>query len=242
MVSMAGTRGPGWALHPWSAITTEGTLVDASHPLDWAALAADRRARLAAALPILCEALADADGYGPDAWQFAVTLGELTAAGLRATDLRWLTDRGLVGHAEELARRVGKRRFAPSVGLSVTARSCFVLTAAGRLFCDAAPATRTVEASGTDRPHWDIPRRELTWRGVVVKRFRTPADCQELILAAFQEEEWPPRIDDPLGRGGGQQSPQQRLQDTVRALNRHQLAARVRFARDGTGQGVRWAA
>jgi hypothetical protein len=32
----------------------------------------------------------------------------------------------------------------------------------------------------------------------VVKEFKLPAPNQETILTAFQEEGWPPRIDDPL--------------------------------------------
>lgn len=214
--------------------------MDTSHPLNWATLSADRRARLTAALPLLQEALADA---GPDPWPFAVTAAELTAAGLRVTDLRWLTDRGLVVHAEELTHRAGRRRFAPDAGLAVTARSCFVLTAAGRRFCEGAPAAQVLAELGvTDRPCWDGRVRELTWRGRLVKRFRTPADCQEAILSAFQEEGWPPRIDDPLGRGVGRQAPRLRLRDAVRALNARQRDVRVRFAQDGTGEGVRWAA
>jgi hypothetical protein len=168
----------------------------------------------------------------------------LTAAGLRVTDLRWLTDRGLVGHAEELVRRAGRRRFTSGVGLSVSARSCFVLTAAGLQFCEDAPAAPLIEESGTadHRPCWDGLRRELTWRGQLVKRFRTPAYCQELILAAFQEEGWPFRIDDPLRHRGGRQPPRLRLRDSVRWLNRNQRQARVRFGQDGTGEGVCWAA
>jgi len=54
----------------------------------------------------------------------------------------------------------------------------------------------------------------------------------------FQEEDWPGRIDDPLCPN--RTDPQQRLHDTVRALNRHQLHKRIRFSRDGTGEGVVW--
>jgi hypothetical protein len=89
------------------------------------------------------------------------------------------------------------------------------------------------------RPVWDARRRELRWDGKLVKRFRTPASCQECILAAFEEDGWPPQIDDPLPPGGTQ-TPQDRLHDAVRALNGHQLDARIHFFRDGTGQGICW--
>lgn len=217
--------------------------MNAPHHPDWSVLSTDRRDRLTAALPLLLAAAEDGRGAGRAAWQFAVTAAELLDAGLRVIDLRWLVDRRLIDHAQEQSRS-GGRRFRPDAGLAVSGRSCFLPTAAGLRFWDARPGQSAVPPGpgGSGQPHWDGRVRELTWRGLLVKRFRTPARCQELILAAFQEEEWPPRIDDPLGPGGGRQPPEERLHEAVRGLNRSQLAARVRFARDGTGQGVRWAA
>ncbi|MGA2254440.1 MAG: hypothetical protein ABSG53_07255, partial [Thermoguttaceae bacterium] len=62
---------------------------------------------------------------------------------------------------------------------------------------------------------------------------------QEAILAAFQEERWPWRIDDPLRRRGDLDS-KVRLNNTVKALNRHRLAMVIWFSCDGSGRGVVW--
>ena len=89
------------------------------------------------------------------------------------------------------------------------------------------------------RPHWDRDRQELLVGSIVVKRFRVPAVSQEAILAAFEEDAWPPRIDDPLPPRRDQ-SPKRRLQETIKSLNRNQKHPLVRFQGDGTAQGVLW--
>ena len=47
-------------------------------------------------------------------------------------------------------------------------------------------------------PTWDRDRQELRRGEYVVKQFKVPSPNQETILAAFEEEHRPPRIDDPL--------------------------------------------
>jgi hypothetical protein len=74
-----------------------------------------------------------------------------------------------------------------------------------------------------------------------VKWYRAPAASQETILAAFQEDGWPGRIDDPLPWVDGL-GPQERLHEAVKGLNRGQLARLLEFRRDGTGEGVTWLA
>jgi hypothetical protein len=88
------------------------------------------------------------------------------------------------------------------------------------------------------KPHWDTDRGELCYRGVVVKKFRQPAPNARTVLSAFQEQGWPPRIDDPLPQGRGSVVPRQRLADTLRILNSN--LAGLSFALDGTGEGVIW--
>jgi hypothetical protein len=66
-----------------------------------------------------------------------------------------------------------------------------------------------------------------------------PAPAQELILAAFQEEGWPPAIDDPLPSQFNQ-DPKRRLHYTVRNLNRGQKPIRIRFFINGNGETIRW--
>ena len=56
---------------------------------------------------------------------------------------------------------------------------------------------------------------------MIVKEFKVPAANQEAILAAFQEEGWVPRIDDPLAPQLNQDS-KRWLHDTINSLNRNQ--------------------
>ena len=62
---------------------------------------------------------------------------------------------------------------------------------------------------------------------------------QVLILAAFEEEGWPDRIDDPLPPLRDI-NPKCRLHDTIKWLNRNQEIRLLQFSGDGKGQGVRW--
>ena len=89
------------------------------------------------------------------------------------------------------------------------------------------------------RPAWDKARRILVFAGAVIKRFNWPARNQELILTAFEEMGWPERIDDPLPITDGI-SQKDRLHDTIKCLNRKRLVKSIRFAGDGSGQGICW--
>src|SRR5262249_6229217 len=153
---------------------------------------------LAAGLPLLQEASEDARESGYDPWEFALTGRALLAAGLNENDLRWLVSRGLVDHAAEEGRAApGRRAFRPAPDLSIGEWSCFVLTAGGARFIAEGLRAGGLGHGPSARPRWDAGARELTWQGGLVKRFQNPARCQELILAAFEEEGWPVRIDDP---------------------------------------------
>ncbi|MFO0820863.1 MAG: hypothetical protein U1A77_23145 [Pirellulales bacterium] len=88
-------------------------------------------------------------------------------------------------------------------------------------------------------PHWDGDRHELRVGGELVKRFKGAAANQESILAAFEEEGWPPRIDDPLPPQVEQDS-KRRLNDTIKCLNKNQRQKLICFHGDGTGEGVLW--
>ncbi|MEO1527627.1 MAG: hypothetical protein AAFX06_19530 [Planctomycetota bacterium] len=94
-------------------------------------------------------------------------------------------------------------------------------------------------ASLRTMPVWDPDKRELRLRDDVVKRFRQPSRNQELVLAAFQEDGWPSRIDDPLPMEIDR-DPKERLQATIKSLNRHQIEKQIRFSGDGTGQAILW--
>jgi len=90
-------------------------------------------------------------------------------------------------------------------------------------------------------PIWDRERQELRLGGILVKQFKVPAPNQEIILSTFQDDGWPPRIDDPLPPQHNQDS-KRRLHDTINALNRNQKQSLLRFLGDGSGEGIRWQA
>jgi hypothetical protein len=90
-----------------------------------------------------------------------------------------------------------------------------------------------------DAPCWDGRLHELRLGQALVKVFRLPSPNQEAVLLAFQEEGWPPRIDDPLPPQGDME-PKRRLHDTIKSLNRRQKKRLIRFMGDGTGEGIRW--
>src|SRR6202021_1740188 len=80
-------------------------------------------------------------------------------------------------------------------------------------------------------PHWNADVRTLTWQDLLVKRFRTSALCQEIVLTAFERDKWQKRISNPLPRDSGVE-PSHQLRDTIRRLNNHQLQAKILFSRD----------
>ena len=99
---------------------------------------------------------------------------------------------------------------------------------------------RKNNARSRSKPTWDSSLRELRVGELVIKRFRQPAWNQVSVLASFQELRWPRRIDDPLTGDSGIE-PKRRLRDTVFALNRSHVTAKVLvFEADGTGTGVIW--
>lgn len=88
-----------------------------------------------------------------------------------------------------------------------------------------------------NKPVWDRERRELRLGEFVVKRFRWPAVNQELVLNAFEDLGWPPRISNPLATHPNI-CPKTRLHDTLKCLNRKQVNELIKFRGDGTGLGV----
>ena len=164
----------------------------------------------------------------------------------------------------ESVRRISRSRTAPSGGLDVNAGDLqhlmslglirgvprqnqpaseignYTLTPAGETVVRQASVTLAcVLGRRVARPHWDRFRHELRLGRTIVKRFRRPAPNQELILAAFEEQDWPERIDDPLP-GSRDVDPRQRLHETIKSLNQCVASAALQFGGDGTGLGVRW--
>lgn len=215
--------------------------------------------RLRTALVMLLESFNYAHDLQMDPWDFSVEYPNLTRLGLSNNDCRWLLARGLVEHAQEITScHDDRRRFTRGSKLTFSSATCFVLTGEGlRLArqaavnpaaavpgllmpqqCPALPEMRS-EPLRAGEPRWDSQRRELRLGSELVKAFKVPAPNQEIILSTFEEERWPPRIDDPLPVKG-HVHPSRRLHDAILSLNRNQRRRLIRFSADGLGKGIRW--
>jgi hypothetical protein len=218
--------------------------------------------RLVAALGRLQQGLNYARELRQDPSDFAVEIQVLFKEGLTNNDVRWLVCKEFVEHAGEITMQGDERRtFRPLGHFTFCDRSCFVMTEKGLEFAveGAEKAAEAISSNGYKHmngfsaghpaaqatelqhqaPNWDRQRQELRLGVRVVKRFKVPAPNQELVLATFQEEGWPPRINDPIPPHPDL-DPKRRLHDTINALNRCQLNVLIRFQGDGSGQGVRW--
>ncbi|HLN32859.1 MAG TPA: hypothetical protein VK395_34330 [Gemmataceae bacterium] len=82
---------------------------------------------LRAALAYLFDSHRYAQDLGRPAWDFAVEIHTLQSLGLTTGDLRWLTCKGYIEHADEV-RRPGKvcRTFQSYGELSFSKRTCFI--------------------------------------------------------------------------------------------------------------------
>jgi len=205
--------------------------------------------------------LVDAYRYALDVersvWDFAIRIGTLRKAGCTDSELRWLVCRSYVDHAPEFVMpdeesRMFRHQEGDTARLRFSRKTCFVLTKAGLEFaemhqCDKRRADSNgqsngagdVPANGQCKPQWDRDRQELRLGDSVIKQFKVPATNQERILATFEEEGWPIRIDDPLPPSPDQDS-KRRLHDTINSLNRNQKRRLLHFVGDGSGQGIRW--
>ena len=201
-----------------------------------------------AALALLAKARAYARDVNADFWDFAVEMQRLLAVGATVSDLRWLVNKGYVGHAHEVTAPDDEhRRFQSARNLAFTDQTCFVATDGGLLLTEGisiapmvvqfAPVAQPAEPPGC--PQWSRERRALLLGGRIVKRYRVPSPNQEAILAAFQEEGWPHHIDDPLSPLPDQ-CPKERLHSTIKYLNASQANRLIRFRGDGTGEGIVW--
>jgi hypothetical protein len=223
--------------------------------------------RLRAVMSVLLEAYDYAQDLRLDSWDFAVELATLRPLGLTNSDCRWLIGKGLVEAGFELTLAGDERRsFRQCTNLKLSKRTCLVLSSAGVVAVGGQSSVESlhqrvstvvdspdrpdhrpvsfpeiIAAAGVSepKPTWDRDRQQLRLGNLIVKQFKVPAANQEAILAAFQEEDWPVRIDDPLPPKSDQ-DPKRRLHDTINSLNRNQKRPLLRFVGDGSGEGVRW--
>lgn len=200
-------------------------------------------AQFQAFLSSLGEALEYATDLGTSPWTFALQIEDAKDFRVSKNDLRWMIGRGWIATADRSESYRGE--VDPEIDLG--AGSSFIISNLGlemlashqSLEFQLSRGDRAASLVSASKPRWDGERHELTVLGNVVKRFRWPAANQEMILGVFEEERWPPRIDDPLPRANGLE-PKRRLADTIKCLNRNQHSSLIRFRGDGTGEGVLW--
>jgi hypothetical protein len=217
--------------------------------------------RIRPAIESLVTAFNYAEDSHTDRGQFAIGITELQAIGATLADLRWLILRGFAEHGRETTiPGDAERSFRRLVPTAFPIETCFVMSAVGAAnfrkvlhrgrITTGSVESRPAPAAAGDveilvdsrvTPDWDPIRRELRYRGKVIKRYRVPAQNQELILTAFQESGWPECIDDPLPPSLDQDS-KERLQTTIKSLNCSQLSRALRFHGNGDGQQVYWQA
>jgi hypothetical protein len=217
---------------------------------------------LALAVQMLARSRQHAQRANCSPWHFAIDLDDFYRVGVFKFDLRWLLMSDLVEHATEvLDFNHPDRKFQQLPKHIVPADARFILSDVGvaklsRLTTGTSDITQ--RANGFSQlenghqqtppietsiarlvPEWDAEDKVLRFNGAVVKQFTFPAPNQEAVLAAFQEEHWPRRIDDPL-HPTSEQDARRRLNDTIRYLNQKMVNPFIRFRGDGTGTGVAW--
>jgi hypothetical protein len=224
--------------------------------------------RLRAGLAVLWRAYICAQDTGANVWDLSLPTSRLSETGMTSSDLHWMVVKGFAEHGEETTGYGDAHRsFRRGNGYFLSARSRLVLTPSGAALAEdvfgetgrspritisalAAVADKTFTLASARRaayerdtpalkPRWDAIRRELSFAGLIVKRFRVPARNQETILGVFQEEGWAPHIHDPLPVTHDIDAPT-RLHDAINRLNRRQINPLVRFHGDGKGTGVFW--
>jgi hypothetical protein len=84
------------------------------------------------------------------------------------------------------------------------------------------------------KPRWDANKKTLWYGSTVCVQYKKQARNQMRILAAFEEEGWPARIDDPLDPGTLRATIAD-LQEKLKACN-----APIFIECDGTGGGLCW--
>ncbi len=221
------------------------------------------------ALVLLLQAYDRATKLGHEKWDFALEIQALKEVGVNHNDLRTLICQGIAEHLIEQTRTGSEHRtYRLPRGLRIGRRSCFALATEAlaivrkvahqtemngchrvseNRFVDAAPmptpkgpiGLTSVNDAEPAKPTFDPVMRTLSLGSSLVKAFRVPAQNQIIILSAFQEDNWPPILDDPLPPQP-EQEPKKRLRDTIRCLNRNQKRCLIKFFGDGQGLGVGW--
>jgi len=194
-------------------------------------------------LALLSQAFKYAHDAGAERWDFAVEIDRLFRSGLSISQLRWLVAKKFAEHGQESCVYGSPHRsFRRGNGFFFDHTTCVVLTSSGAAFVDHLLRETNDPSISIDailKPCWDRSRRELSLRGMVVKRYLVPARNQQVILGAFEEEGWPDQIDDPLPVTYDI-NPRTRLHDAINRLNNCQTNRLLTFRGNGNGTGVLW--
>jgi hypothetical protein len=237
---------------PQTLLDSPAEIATVENGAPWQSSVIAKQRHLLPGVQLLLRAYDYAEETSRDPWDFAVEIADLGRIGMTNSDCRWLVCNGWAHLAVELKPRPGEmRRFRHEMGLTIHRRTCVVLTRDGMRVARqlAASFHKDLRIDGIDSasseaicqvaPKWDRDRHELRFGDLLIKQFKLPSPNQETILVVFEEENWPPRIDDPLPPSEAVDA-KQRLHDTIKNLNRNQKHRLLRFMGDGTGQGVRW--
>jgi hypothetical protein len=206
-------------------------------------------------LSVLLEGYECAEDLRVSPCEFAVEVPTLRALGGTMNTLRWLARRGLAEYVLLPQTRAGTGRRAQHEAYREHPEGpCFILTDRGarvvRGPCPVSasrlcgpPLGLSQEASAAALPVWDTSAGELRYLDQLVKGFRKAISNQRAVLDAFQRLGWPEELEDPLPPPeGGVIHARERLQDTVKNLNRGHHRRLLRFYGTGRGRVVGWKA
>jgi hypothetical protein len=167
---------------------------------------------------------------GCDPWAFGVPIRKLINTGVTHDDLTWLIGKNLLKCHSLNASRAPR-----PAGRTHIEATPIMLTDLGASFVEQ-------YCLGVYVPCWDPHRRVLSVEGHPIKVYRQPADKQETVLSAFQEDGWIKEIDDPLPQGTDIRGTDAkvRLRQTVKNLNRAQQPSTILFSASGNGERITW--
>ncbi|WP_168565941.1 hypothetical protein [Crateriforma spongiae] len=170
-----------------------------------------------------------------DRWQYSLPMNQLHEQGFSSDQLSKLVSSNWIEHALEIVSdNASQRRFSFDGSMSFSESSCFALSVEGRrILSGLVTLTGEIARPGSSmhpfaKPVWDDEGNRLTFAGVLVKRYRQPAETQKCVLRAFQSQQWSKQIENPLPDEGFVDRVDQ-LYETVRSLNRCRIVKLIRF-------------
>jgi len=181
-----------------------------------------------------------------DRWQLSLPIGELHKLGFSSDQLSQLVSSNWIEHALEIiSDHALQRRYAFDGSMSFSESSCFALSVEGRrIISGLGLLTGEIARPGSSmhpfaKPLWDDERNRLAFAGILLKRYRQPAEMQKCVLRSFQYQQWPKQIENPLPDEEFVDRVDQ-LYETVRSLNRCRTNKLIRFETIESPKFVGW--